>query len=233
MVAAPGAEELPAAALPVAGQDALHADARRVLAAWPAPDADQERLRQDYLAHLDRHPDGVWRTCRPGHLTASALVVDPVAARVLLTLHRRVGRWLQLGGHCEPGDVSVLKAAAREAREESGIQELALLPVPVRLDRHQVPCGGSRAEHLDVQYVALAPTGALERVSAESLELRWFGFDELPQQDRSVLELAARARTLLAGGPIPGEAAAAAASRAQASASSESPRLPAADTPSR
>ena len=187
-------------ACPVGPYPGLHADARRVLRAWSAPDAEQERLRLEYLAHLDRHPGGMWRDCRPAHLTASALVVDAQAQRVLLTLHRRVGRWLQMGGHCEPDDAALLAAAAREAREESGIEGLAVLPEPARLDRHHAPCGSRPAVHLDVQYVAVAPVGALERVGAEFLELRWFPYDGLPRQDASVCALAARARTLLGRG---------------------------------
>ena len=77
-----------------------------------------------------------------------------------------------MGGHCEPEDATLADAALREAREESGIEGLTLLPGgPLRLDRHLTPC----AWHLDVQYAALAPRGAREQVSEESLDLRWYG----------------------------------------------------------
>ncbi|MFJ4676193.1 MULTISPECIES: NUDIX hydrolase [unclassified Kitasatospora] len=185
---------------------ALHADAVRVLTDWVPDGAGQDELRRDYLAHLADRPDGMWRACLPGHLTASALVVDPDGGRVLLTLHPKVGLWLQMGGHCEPGDGTLAAAALREAVEESGIAGLALLavdgrPAPVKLDRHRVRCTGKdRPEntHLDVQYVALAPAGARELISEESLDLRWFGWDELPADtDRSVRDLVARARALV------------------------------------
>ena len=89
----------------------LHADAVRVLTEWTAPGGapeapEQDRLRRDYLGHLAAHPDGMWRSCGTGHLTASALVVDPRRGRVLLTLHRKLRMWLQMGGHCEDGDGS-------------------------------------------------------------------------------------------------------------------------------
>ena len=71
-----------------------------------------------------RTPTALWRTCAPGHLTASALVLDPGRRQVLLTLHPKVGRWLQLGGHCEPGD-DARRRALREATEECGIDGLA------------------------------------------------------------------------------------------------------------
>ncbi|MFI5645639.1 NUDIX hydrolase [Kitasatospora sp. NPDC051705] len=187
------------------GTASLHADAVRTLNGWRPADADQEQLRLDYLAHLAAQPEGLYRSCLPAHVTASAAVVDPTAGRVLLTLHPKVGRWLQMGGHCEPGDGDLASAALREAVEESGIPDLVLLrvdgaPVPVRLDRHQVRCAGKdRPEntHLDVQYVALAPAGAQELISEESLDLRWFDYDRLPEpSDHSVRDLVARARLL-------------------------------------
>jgi 8-oxo-dGTP pyrophosphatase MutT (NUDIX family) len=190
---------------------ALRADAVAALTAWTPAEADQEQLRRDYLDHLARHQDGLFKSCLPAHITASALVVDPAAGRVLLTLHPKVGLWLQMGGHCEPGDGTLGAAALREAVEESGIAELTLLsadgsadghPVPVKLDRHEVRCTGKDRPantHLDVQYVALAPAGARELISEESLDLRWFGFDELPElTDRSVHRLVELARKLVA-----------------------------------
>ncbi|MGW2212197.1 NUDIX hydrolase [Streptomyces sp. NPDC001781] len=156
----------------------------------------EPELRAAYQDHLAVHPDGVWRSCDAGHLTASALVVDPEQGRVLLTLHRKLRMWLQMGGHCEPGDISMAGAALREATEESGIAGLTLLPGgPVRLDRHQIPAPCNW--HLDVQYAVLAPRGAEQVISDESLDLRWFGYDEVASvADESVVRLveATRAR---------------------------------------
>ncbi|MGW5043767.1 NUDIX hydrolase [Streptomyces griseoluteus] len=156
----------------------------------------QPELRDAYQAHLAAHPDGIWRSCDAGHLTASALVIDPEHGRVLLTLHRKLRMWLQMGGHCEPGDISMAGAALREATEESGIAGLTLLPGgPVRLDRHPIPAPCNW--HLDVQYAVLAPSGAEQAISDESLDLRWFGYDEVADvADESVVQLleATRAR---------------------------------------
>ncbi|MEU9439822.1 NUDIX hydrolase [Streptomyces sp. NPDC048304] len=170
----------------------LHDDAVLVLKEY----GDQEELRQAYLDHLQAHPDGMWKACEAGHLTASALVIDPSRGRVLLTLHKKIRMWLQMGGHCEPEDTSLKVAALREATEESGIAGLTLVTGgPVRLDRHPIPAPCHW--HFDVQYAAVAPPGAVQAISDESLDLRWFAYDEVPGvADESVVRLleATRAR---------------------------------------
>lgn len=166
----------------------LHADAVAVLGAWAAPDAGQERLRRDYLDHLEAHPDAVAKAGPPAHLTASCVVLDPDGERVLLTLHRKAGEWFQFGGHLEAGDRSVWDAARREGREESGIGTLEPLPHPVQLDRHTlVGSFGACREHLDVRFAAVAPAGARAVVSAESHDVRWWPADALPEGTRREL----------------------------------------------
>jgi 8-oxo-dGTP pyrophosphatase MutT (NUDIX family) len=177
----------------------LHADAVRLLAGWQPTEAAQDQLRRSFLTYLADHPDAVWRRCRPDHLTASAVVLSPDRSQVLLHLHGKVGRWLQFGGHPEPGDTSLLGAAVREAVEEGGLDALQpLLPEPVRLDRHPAPCApGSARDHLDVQFVLLADRVVPPRASTESQDVRWFAVDALPPDTddsvRLLVEAALRA----------------------------------------
>jgi len=166
----------------------LHSDARAALVAWTARDDEpaQLALRDEFVAFLDAHDDAMWRACVEGHLTGSALVLSADRTEVLLTLHPKFGIWLQMGGHCEPGDATMRDAAAREALEESGIDGLVVGAEPARLDRHRVGCHGG-SWHLDVQYVAVAPPGAVARISDESLDLRWWPVDALPEKTDDAL----------------------------------------------
>ncbi len=178
----------------------LHADALAVLHGWTAPDAEQEGLRRRYVAHLEVHPDGLTRGCRPDHVTASTLVLSADRGSVLLTLHAKARQWFQLGGHCEPGDETLAAAAAREAAEESGVVGLVLDPVPVHLSEHAVSfCGPSDDEvvvhHLDVRFLATAPHSAELAVSEESLDVAWWPVEELPNPELADLVAFALARS--------------------------------------
>jgi len=179
-----------------------HADALALLTDWIAPTIQQMRLREQYVEHLTRHPDGLARTCLPDHLTASTLVLSPDGAEVLLTLHAKAGRWFQFGGHVEPGDPTLAEAALREAVEESGLPGVSLDPDPVHLDVHAVPfCGGvgTGTRHLDVRFVAVADPRAETTKSDESSAVRWWPGDDLPSDEASLAELVRLARSSLGG----------------------------------
>lgn len=159
----------------------LPADLRAVLEGWAAPSPEQDRLRGSYLRHLDAHPDAVLKAGPPVHFTASCIVLDVRGERVLLTHHKRANAWFQFGGHLEPADTGIHAAAAREAREESGIGGLVPLGEPVALDRHALVGDFGRCrEHLDVRFAAVAPEGASPATSEESHDVRWWPVAELP-----------------------------------------------------
>jgi 8-oxo-dGTP pyrophosphatase MutT (NUDIX family) len=159
----------------------VHADATAVLGTWRPAEPGQESLRQAFLGFLAARPDACQRSCVPGHITASAIVLDATGSHVLLTLHPRVGAWLQLGGHCEPSDSTLAGAALREAKEESGIADLSIEATPAHLDVHPITCSlGVPTRHFDVRFVVRAPVGAQPIRSAESIDLQWWPVDALP-----------------------------------------------------
>ncbi len=162
----------------------LYDDAVKVLTAWAATSAEAGAARRRTLDLLAAGPVATTRAHRAGHVTASTLIVDQ-DRRILLCLHGRLGMWMQVGGHCEPGDATLAGAALREATEESGIDGLRLDPEPIDVHIHPVRCRpddgpAGPTHHFDVRFLAVAPAGAVERISAESAALGWFTPGTLP-----------------------------------------------------
>lgn len=173
----------------------LHADVTATLHAWPAPNPGQAAIREAFLGFLAARPDATRRKCAPGHITASAVVLSADRRQVLLTLHPRLGRWVQLGGHCERTDSTLAGAALREATEESGIDGLQIDSMPVHLDVHPVTCSlGAPTRHFDVRYRVIAPAGSPPVISDESDDLRFWLVDDLPpgfdEADRELIAAA-------------------------------------------
>ena len=166
--------------------------ARGIVEAFEPYDDHQACQQQQILEFIAAHPNALERTCLEGHLTASGLVIDAEGERGLLTHHRKLNRWLQLGGHVD-GDGDLARSALRECVEESGIDDLVVDPLPIDLDCHRIPARKDEPEHwhLDVRFRVSAPAGAREVVSEESHALGWFTPGELAalDTDDSVLRL--------------------------------------------
>ena len=146
-----------------------------------APFPEEGVFRERMIELLDSSRDCFLRSCFPSHSTGSALVISADRHRALLHHHRKLDRWLQFGGHCD-GDEDVYRVAQREAREESGIADLAAGGMqPFDLDIHEIPARGNEPVHFhfDVRYVLSAPENAQFIVSQESRELRWFKMEEM------------------------------------------------------
>lgn len=171
-------------------RDTLQDYARRV--------PEHAQVAAEFLDLLDAQgADPFQRSRLAGHFTGSAWLVSADGQRVLLTHHRKLGRWLQLGGHAD-GDRDLAAVALREAQEESGLPGLSLQAlVPFDLDRHWIPGRGDVPGHwhYDVRYVVRAGTDERFLVSAESLDLAWRAIDAIAadaQADPSLRRMALR-----------------------------------------
>ena len=152
-------------------------DERRVLARalegyrerWPA-----ETVVVDFRDFLTSAPDVFERSHAVGHFTGSAWLVSHDRSRVLLTHHRKLGIWLQLGGHAD-GDADLMRVALREAEEESGLDGLSIEPAIFDLDRHRIPARGAEPEHwhYDVRFVVRSGANEKFIVGDESHDLAW------------------------------------------------------------
>ena len=151
------------------------------------------------------------RALTAGHLTASAVVVAADGERVLLVHHRALDRWLQPGGHGEPGEDDPARIALREAREETGVAGLCPHPAHPGLldvDVHRIPAKGRVAahDHLDLRFLVAAPADAtLAPCPEETRAVRWFAWDELDALplDPATRRMFAKARRVAAPGGDP------------------------------
>jgi 8-oxo-dGTP pyrophosphatase MutT (NUDIX family) len=158
-------------------------------AQWPA---ECEAVTQ-FLQLLARGDAAFRRDCLPGHFTGSAWLVSADGARVLLTHHRKLDRWLQLGGHAD-GDTDSARVALREAQEESGLAGLRPEGGLFDIDRHLIPARAAEPAHwhFDLRYVVRADDETFV-VSDESHALAWRPVAALftdPQADASMQRMA-------------------------------------------
>ena len=158
----------------------LPAELDRYRARWPAEAATVDL----FLALLAEGGEAFRRERLAGHFTASAWVVAADGARTLLTHHRKLGLWLQPGGHAD-GDTELPRAALKEAEEETGLPDLRIESGIFDLDRHWIPehKGVPAHWHYDVRYVVRAGADEAFVVSEESHALAWREIAELAQEE--------------------------------------------------
>lgn len=158
---------------------------------WPAEQADSTL----FCRLLNDRDDPFLRERLAGHFTASAWLVDRSGTRVLLTHHRKLDRWLQLGGHAD-GDRDLARSALREAEEESGLAELHVVAEIFDIDRHHIPAHKDVPEHwhYDVRYVVRASHHEAFVVSDESHALAWLEIAALADDETSDESLRRMAR---------------------------------------
>jgi 8-oxo-dGTP pyrophosphatase MutT (NUDIX family) len=159
---------------------------------------------------VESHSNCFDRTCRPGHITGAAWILSSDRRRALLTHHRKLDRWLQLGGHAD-GQWHVEEVALREAREESGLTRFDIVPIdgvvmPFDVDVHDIPARYDSSgqmiedahEHHDIRFLMIAHSDDIT-ISEESHELSWFTPDEVLERtnEESIVRMLHKALELL------------------------------------
>lgn len=160
---------------------------------------NQQLTADNMINFICSTPNCFNRSNQAGHITGSAWLVNPNGDKVLLTLHHKLQRWMQTGGHAD-GDPDTLRVATREAEEESGIS--GIVPVKAEIfdiDIHRIPARPARGEpehyHYDVRYLLRAPHEEFI-VSDESDALAWWTAEDFATRtaelDEAVQRMARR-----------------------------------------
>lgn len=146
------------------------------------PYEDQEAKALVAITGFIKHyADCFERSLTVGHVTGSAWLIDSSGERVLLTHHRKLGKWLQLGGHAD-GDSDVRAVAKREAQEESGLANITPISGTIfDVDVHRIPAYGNEPvhHHYDVRFLLQVKGDPQTKISDESLELSWFTAEQM------------------------------------------------------
>ena len=158
-------------------------------------------MRGRMRAFVAAHEDCFRRSLLIGHITASCWIVDPGRGQALLAWHKRLDRWLQMGGHVEPEDQTLLGAALREAREESGLTSVrAVVASLFDLDIHPIPARRGEPDHLhyDVRFLFNADPGEPLAASPESRAVAWVRLDAVVERnpDASMRRMVKKTRRL-------------------------------------
>ena len=159
-------------------------------------------FRASFLSFIKQYSDCFERTQKVGHITGSAWIINKTGNKALLTHHKKLDRWLQLGGHAD-GEPDVIKVSRKEAEEESGLMSLQLHSENIfDIDIHTIPARKADPEHLhyDVRFLFIADENESLTISQESKNLAWIAFEDLKiksNHNESILRMAKKSETLI------------------------------------
>ena len=162
-----------------------------------------EKTAQSILSFLQADKNPFSRKNQHGHFTGSAWIVNPDKSKILMTHHKKIGKWLQLGGHADDEE-DLLKVSLREAKEESGLNNFVILSKEIfDMDIHEVPSIGSEPKHLhyDIRFLLEANPEESIIVSDESYDVAWIELDKIQQinSEDSIIRMVKKTKTLYQG----------------------------------
>ncbi|MCS6807775.1 MAG: NUDIX hydrolase [Bacteroidota bacterium] len=172
----------------------------RLLEEYQPTNDDEQRIREVMIQFIHEHHDCFMRELQVGHITASAWVLNATLSKVLLIQHRKLNKWVQIGGHCD-GDNDVLRVALREVVEESGIFDIVpFSPEIFDIDIYTVPecrtAEGLEPAHLhyDVRFIVIADDTFPLSHNSEVRDIQWVALEDVSKltQEQSVLRMVAK-----------------------------------------
>ena len=176
------------------------AHAKDLLTYYAPPSPEEKVYKRMMLDFISLHPNAFQRSCIVGHFTASAWIVNQDFNKALLTHHRKLDKWIQLGGHCD-GDSHLIRVANKEVEEESGLKSpLMLSPDVFDIDIHLIPSRPQEPAHYhyDVRFLFQAHDSTPLVINHESKKLAWVDLDSIETltKEDSVLRMARKSRSL-------------------------------------
>lgn len=158
-----------------------------LLQAYQGINPQEERMRAEMLAFVQRAPNCFSRDLAEGHMTASAMVVNADHSAVVLMLHRKLGLWLQPGGHAD-GETDLLAVARKEVAEETGLRTRAVSTAIFDVDIHEIPANRKTPAHFhyDVRFLLAAEPGQSLQSNNESRALEWVPVADVPARNSDV-----------------------------------------------
>lgn len=175
-----------------------HLDIIKKLVKYKGFDSREEEMRLETIEFIKTNPNCFERSLLTGHINGGAWIINDKGTHALLTHHRKLDRWFQLGGHSD-GEPNTYKVALKEAQEESGLKNI--IPVTEEIfdiDVHPIPARGDEPEHkhYEIRFLFIADMSEKLHVSNESKDLSWVNLDKIPELngEPAILRMIAKTR---------------------------------------
>ncbi|MES2796930.1 MAG: NUDIX hydrolase [Bacteroidota bacterium] len=143
---------------------------------------EEQEYKNRTIDFVVSEPDCFKRELIKGHITGSAMIVNQALTKTVLVLHAKINKWLQPGGHAD-GETDILMVAMKEAKEETGLNNLQIVSEILDIDVHTISARKLVPAHLhyDIRFLIIADENEPFQISDESTDIQWISLDEVPQ----------------------------------------------------